>query len=526
MHSQLIIILFAFIVVNIGNVFSQRNRNRWRSRIKDAGSHSGGGIPDGRVRLKIPQRVLGYKFIGCLVDNRARMLDVKHEDRQMTIQKCAKLCSEFSFFGVQYSRQCFCGNSRGNKRVYRRRRRRECNFACAGNRRQSCGGRWRNTVYCKQLHFSYNRIATSTCASGPCKNGAVCIAKANGYNCICPAGFTDEYCSTDIDECEANPCQNSATCKDEINGYKCTCPDGYTGTNCESVIKSCRYGYNNPCKNGGTCKEDSVIGYSCSCPTGFTGKDCEINIDECEPNPCKNSGTCKDEINGHKCTCPDGYTGTNCESEIHGCGFDNPCTNGGTCKDSVNGYSCLCPTGFAGKNCQINIDDCGYINPCKNGGTCNDEVNGYTCSCATGFYGKTCRAKIPCREPDSVMDATTTIDTLEVGGTVTYVCDFGYLMSSGDSILTCRIGPFWEGTLPTCSVIRCKITGLNDYTFPSTTSDVLPTTQVSFTCKVGYKLPNGDSGQRECKLGGRWTAPLPACEDIDECLKALRNRYK
>lgn len=49
------------------------------------------------------------------------------------------------------------------------------------------------------------------------------------------------------------------------------------------------------------------------------------------------------------------------------------------------------------------------------------------------------------------MDATKTVDTLKVGGIVTYVCDFGYSMLSGDAILTCKIGPFWMGTLPTCS---------------------------------------------------------------------------
>ncbi|XP_063402233.1 uncharacterized protein LOC134686496 [Mytilus trossulus] len=146
MYSQLILISFAFLVVNIDNVFSRRNRNRRPG--EDEGSHSGG--KQNKVRLNIPQRLLGYKFIGCLVDNRARMLDVKHVDRKMTLQKCAKLCSEYSFFGVQFSRQCFCGNSRGNKRVYRRRPRRECSFPCAGNKKQSCGGRWRNIVYSKQ----------------------------------------------------------------------------------------------------------------------------------------------------------------------------------------------------------------------------------------------------------------------------------------------------------------------------------------------------------------------------------------
>ncbi|CAG2224271.1 NOTCH1 [Mytilus edulis] len=108
----------------------------------------------------------------------------------------------------------------------------------------------------------------------------------------------------------------------------------------------------------------------------------------------------------------------------------------------------------------LEIHGCGYENPCTNGATCRDTANGYFCSCPKGFAGKH------------------------------YIDDCGY------------INPF----------IKCKITGLNDYTIPSTTSDVSPTTQVSFTCLPGYKLPNGDSGQRECRLGGEWNSPLPACE--------------
>jgi len=37
----------------------------------------------------------------------------------------------------------------------------------------------------------------------------------------------------DIDECTSNPCQNAARCMDLVNGYDCICPIGYTGTYCE-----------------------------------------------------------------------------------------------------------------------------------------------------------------------------------------------------------------------------------------------------------------------------------------------------
>ena len=40
--------------------------------------------------------------------------------------------------------------------------------------------------------------------------------------------------SLDVDECVLNPCKNGASCKDKVNGYKCQCKAGYSGTNCET----------------------------------------------------------------------------------------------------------------------------------------------------------------------------------------------------------------------------------------------------------------------------------------------------
>lgn len=40
------------------------------------------------------------------------------------------------------------------------------------------------------------------------------------------AGFSGQYCETEMNECDSAPCLNGAVCQNDVNSYDCFCPEG------------------------------------------------------------------------------------------------------------------------------------------------------------------------------------------------------------------------------------------------------------------------------------------------------------
>lgn len=90
-------------------------------------------------------------YLGCASEgNGIRALGGSSTtSNSMTIQACASFCSAYALFGVEYSSQCYCGNSLASSSVLNVT---GCNMYCSGSGSQLCGGPSRlnlfqNTAY-------------------------------------------------------------------------------------------------------------------------------------------------------------------------------------------------------------------------------------------------------------------------------------------------------------------------------------------------------------------------------------------
>ena len=96
----------------------------------------------------------------CFEDNLAGYRNLPHRTyygSKNTIKSCKKACFQkgYQYAGVQYSKECYCGNYLPKKIA---RRQSECNMGCSGDRSQKCGGGNRMNVYKNPGSFFSNKV--------------------------------------------------------------------------------------------------------------------------------------------------------------------------------------------------------------------------------------------------------------------------------------------------------------------------------------------------------------------------------
>ncbi|KAI4209402.1 MAG: hypothetical protein LQ351_007661 [Letrouitia transgressa] len=89
----------------------------------------------------------GYTYEGCYTDSStARVLTGKSSSTStLTYQSCASYCAGYTYFGVEYGRECYCGNIFSNPTTPVAAS--DCSFKCAGDNTQICGAGNRMNIF-------------------------------------------------------------------------------------------------------------------------------------------------------------------------------------------------------------------------------------------------------------------------------------------------------------------------------------------------------------------------------------------
>ncbi|MCJ1402847.1 hypothetical protein MMC11_006068 [Xylographa trunciseda] len=170
--------------------------------------------------------ISGYTYQGCMVDNiSGRVLTGKSTSTSTTTYaSCAAFCAGYNYMGLEYSSECWCGNSYANPTSLAPDT--DCSFPCSGSASEVCGAGNRLTMFQNNIQVPLPSNATipgygySGCyTDGP--NGRLLSAKsyANGASmsieacaAFC-AGYT--YFGTEYaDECYCGMGFAYATTKD------------------------------------------------------------------------------------------------------------------------------------------------------------------------------------------------------------------------------------------------------------------------------------------------------------------------
>ncbi|CAG8961013.1 hypothetical protein HYFRA_00002553 [Hymenoscyphus fraxineus] len=88
-----------------------------------------------------------FKFAGCYTEaTKGRALSEKSQSNEhMTIEICASFCQGYAMFGLEYGKECYCGNKLNAGSISAPES--SCSLACKANTLQYCGGFSRLSLY-------------------------------------------------------------------------------------------------------------------------------------------------------------------------------------------------------------------------------------------------------------------------------------------------------------------------------------------------------------------------------------------
>ncbi|KAK3079653.1 hypothetical protein LTS18_004221 [Coniosporium uncinatum] len=130
-----------------------------------------------------------YEYVGCFLENnpsRQLATNIYTDTKNNTIDRCTSACYKagWTFAGVQYSQECWCGDAIPLEKDNEY----DCSYVCTGNANQTCGGNGYNGDHARMSLFADRKIFNGNTNSPPLDipqsvagyNYVGCYAESNG----------------------------------------------------------------------------------------------------------------------------------------------------------------------------------------------------------------------------------------------------------------------------------------------------------------------------------------------------------
>lgn len=117
-----------------------------------------------------------YNYMGCYTEGTpGRAFSQLYANDSNTIAWCAQQCSAYTYFGAEYGRECWCGNSFGTGSTLTKDS--DCSMTCGGDKTAYCGAGNRLSVYVKN-GTSVNALSSSSVVLSSSSSSQISISSS------------------------------------------------------------------------------------------------------------------------------------------------------------------------------------------------------------------------------------------------------------------------------------------------------------------------------------------------------------
>ncbi|KAH8883555.1 WSC-domain-containing protein [Thozetella sp. PMI_491] len=200
------------------------------------------GTGSGSTTPSVNETVGTWNYQGCYTESTTgrALASSSYANDSMTLETCASFCQNYQYFGTEYGRECYCGNSLSAGSVNTTQS--DCSMACSGNSAELCGAGSRLSLY-STIDYTPDPVTTTPVArptvgtSDESYTYYGCWTEATGIRALSGAAYAND--SLTLETC-ASFC-SSFTYFGAEYGRECYCGNALNNGSIAAVEADCSF---------------------------------------------------------------------------------------------------------------------------------------------------------------------------------------------------------------------------------------------------------------------------------------------